>query len=756
MEMHKRYSGSFLSRKGIVWRVDILQMSTTPFENIGDLDFPGDNPLSISWEEISKEKPIVGSVATLTIISPGDRTYEDLYTVTPGMIRMDVYRENELYWSGVLDPEFYEEPYERADNYDVSLTFTDFGILDRLNFDGKGVLLLSDIVTMVIDNSGIEYKEIDTTTYISTKFQSDAILDLSKISLNADNFYDEENFPSTLREVAEGVLQPLGLRMTQRNGKIWIYDLNGLYEAAQSKAVEWSGANQTLGVDKVINNIRITFSPYAGADIIDAAIDYDLVADRGGSKIKYYVDHDWNGDREVEGFDLVTSFSTTGLPLEEITPGYVAATFRIDSIYSGQDTAGMAWLWMGSRDATGGYSLYDTVYGPAAACLRDTGDRIPFIAGMSDKQAEKIKPLFKTKKKFVKGNSDPFSTPRYKLKITMDLLLDPRYNPFEPAAQKNEEGNYGRHKEFRRIYVPARLLLYAKDGRVFHYMNRKVVTTSNFIRKEFPVIGLSVGQTVADLPAAWCGWIEGEGAMNDFWLSYYDISDPKRCYGEGWVTNRPCIGAGNSHLLQVPRAWAKRPAGEFILPPPVDGEIELQICSGIATYFVEGFDFSSERIDKCRWLLYKDPKITWCDQSGEDIETDDIEYSAAINPNAKDELQIDTICGTMDDPVPNARGLYVDTSTNLPIEKLKRADSIDHPEMLLASTLYSQYADRHAALSGEVEIDCGDLTVYTERCQGDKIFMMAEETQNVIEDTSEIKIIELSPDDYEAMQDLNA
>ena len=96
--MYTRYRGSFLGINGVVWTVAILQ-----------------------------EDAVCGSVATLTVVSPEDRTYEDLYSVEPGMIRMDVYKDDVLYWSGCLDPEFYEEPYSREKNYDVKFTFSDFG-----------------------------------------------------------------------------------------------------------------------------------------------------------------------------------------------------------------------------------------------------------------------------------------------------------------------------------------------------------------------------------------------------------------------------------------------------------------------------------------------------------------------------------------------------------------------------------------------------------------------------------------------------
>ena len=141
MAMALRYMGEFLSRKGVVWRVEILQDNYSG--NVGQLTFEADEALVINWKHTDKEEVICGSEATLKIESPGDRTYEDLYTIEVGKIRMDVYRENSLYWSGTLDPEFYEEPYEKARYYVVTLTFSDFGILDRLKYNLSGMQTLA-------------------------------------------------------------------------------------------------------------------------------------------------------------------------------------------------------------------------------------------------------------------------------------------------------------------------------------------------------------------------------------------------------------------------------------------------------------------------------------------------------------------------------------------------------------------------------------------------------------------------------------
>ena len=120
MAMQLKYQDSFLMVSGRTCTVRIYQESATPF-TVQGLDFPaGSPPLVIEWQEKSIEEPLCGSIATLRIISPGDRTYLDLYTVTPGSVRMDVLLDGALYWSGCLDPEFYEEPYDSGGGYDVS------------------------------------------------------------------------------------------------------------------------------------------------------------------------------------------------------------------------------------------------------------------------------------------------------------------------------------------------------------------------------------------------------------------------------------------------------------------------------------------------------------------------------------------------------------------------------------------------------------------------------------------------------------
>ncbi len=180
-----RYSGEFVGVDGTVWRVEIQQRDYTG--TVGELIFPADEPVTISWEEKGKEEPVQGSIATLSIESPGDRTYIDLYTLEAGYITMRVYRNGTLYWSGCLDPEFYEEPYERADKYDVTLTFTDFGILDRIKWETRDFVSLHDIVTAVLDRACIDTRSA-RYQLLSTTSLDGVPLSLSDLTVSGTNF----------------------------------------------------------------------------------------------------------------------------------------------------------------------------------------------------------------------------------------------------------------------------------------------------------------------------------------------------------------------------------------------------------------------------------------------------------------------------------------------------------------------------------------------------------------------------------------
>ena len=212
-------------------------------------------------------------------------------------------------------------------------------------------------------------------------------------------------------------------------------------------------------------------------------------------------------------------------------------------------------------------------------------------------------------------------------------------------------------------------------------------------------------------------------------------------------------------------SFKKQPDGEFIPYPSDGGYLEIVVYEGVRCFdYGESGTFEQTQAwdnkglyNKIRWLLYKAPVLEVVRKNliFDDAELEDVEYSGYINKAAKEEISIDSICGTANKVCPTAKGIYHRASDSLQIQQLKRENVTDHPEKLLIGTMYSQYASRHTTLQGEAVIDTGPLCAYTERNQSGKVFVMSEESQDVIRDVTEALYTEFNKDEYDAIEEVN-
>ncbi len=752
---YERYRGEFCSRTEQMWRVSILLEANTPFAVIGKLDFPAEEPLVIEREEVGKEKPIVGSIATLTLLSPGDRTYEDLYTIAVGKIRMDVYREGELYWSGALDPEFYEEPYATTSDYEVSLTFSDFGILERLKYDMAGMKTLREITQYSLGRSAINYEGLDEG-FISTSLTPDsAAITLADLKVRSDNFYDEDGEALSLRKVLEGIFQPLALRMEQRNGKIWIYDLHGLYTKAQSRLADWQSDDQTMGVDVVYNNAKITWSPYAqsGNLAVDECwtkpVNPEFIAlnSLGGGQSgtsTYYSYHystdlkDWI-DAEDAGFTLWVD--PNGENLDYLVDA--ARYFKIVPQYDGSDAEGVALLWPSVHG-------YKQSYGSSSSAGLDYQRRGLNVGYLLTSMATAGQIIFKSKSVWIPPVD---KSGKVQLRILVDMLLDPRFNPFEEASnwgglsrQKDWQNQWNSQGNF--VYLPVTVKFQPEDSEtVYCWTNQDIVSRQ-------------VSSPVRHLSGTLGEWVEFDTTQDEdpsVWgyFAYYDSDDHQSRAGVGgWKKNRPAI---NPHKQQLVTTLKKIDDGQYIPYPTFGGRggrlwVELRsrnwtICDG-------GNNFSKKNTDlwsKVMWIMMALPEVEIVNNNLFDrtISTEDIEYKAELNGAAKEPIEIDTICGSNSEAVPTARGAYFSVASGKQITKLSRAGRTTQIEELLIGTLYSQFADRRTRLSGTTTLYAGGVATFQEAAQAGKIFLLSGSVENPQDGTSETSLVELRPDEYD-------
>lgn len=674
--------------------------------------FPADSPLVIEWSPTDKIEPLCPSCATLKLISDKDRRFVELYAVDVTAVRLDVYRAGTLYWSGMLDTELYEEPYSFPDGYEVTLTFSDFAPLERLKWQQQGTLSLAAIIDTVIDSVGILYNGTDR--YISTLYNGRS-LPLEELCVSGDNFYDEQNKAMTLKEVLEAVLQPFALRIQQKAGRLVLYDLHALCSDARTENIEWQNTDATLSADAVYNNVRVTFSPYATSSLLDIAISPDNVVPTSGH-CSFKMDYGRGQYDELTALDGFT-IRWGNHACKDISLSNGARFFRIEPEYSGSEEAGIAYSIM-----SGDYSV--SREGLCEHKLERPGRVFDFQTGSVISRPIITMPRVGINYLGATGGN------RYRLKLSMQLFWDVRYNPFEPADNEtNEGGNYRRLCDWANYaYVPFSLTLYGKQGAaLYHYTNSDILNLRTYARTQG-------------------AWKTGAGVAGDAFLTYYDASNRKSASGlGGWKGNKQSIGWYSGKL---PAAWEKMDEALYIPLPPAAGDLELVIYSGLHQF--DNDDKKEKDIwSRTRWVLYKTPRIALAKSNGRDIDAEDIEDSAWLDPLAKEEYSIETVVGTMLSAMPTARGQLLDAAGQ-PVSRFTRAGVSDRLERLLIGTVYSQYHIRRTVLSGTARLTPG-FGLLSDRSQPG-LFLTTAEIQNCREATSEITLTEVVADDFQGIE----
>lgn len=722
MEKYLRYKGEFFSKAGILWRVELWQDAVEEYDVIGRLDFPADDPLVIEWGETDKLEPVQSSKATLTVVSRVDRQYKDLYTVETGSIRMDVYRNDMLYWSGTMDTELYEEPFSYEKEYEVILTFSDFAVLDRLKFPMHGCLSLMELLQEALRCSFIHFR--DMQQYLSTFREEDTSSDtlLIHTCINCGNFYDEDNEPMTWREVLDEILRPFAMRIIQRCGCIYIYDLNALLEELTPEQIRWEGTDAVLGVDAVYKSVKVSFSPYDKTELMEQKMTFDGLFPFATNLLV-------NTDliNTTEGF-YIDLFQSKPNP-KNIFVNKNSMPFRINPIFSGAESEGLAWI---VKVGANQYGLYNEIIKNPVFTEYDTLMKI-------DKRIEV--PNIRSSRFWGKQNER-------QLRLKMSILIDVRYNPFESAGEYNESEDYNnfRHK-IRSVHIPFRMRVKDANGTVIkHYAN------VNYDKENRIYVGGNQRWVDGDYP-------ETVKTKPYAVLSYYtpprEDKLTKLEYPGGWIENHQCVRYPHYNLCHL---YDIMGPGEYIsIPDGVQGVVEVEIGTGIFNRGSTGyynsdigqysvFNGFSERV---RWLLYKTPTLDIVDGYGKQIETKDVEYSSWINASAKEELNINTLLGNSGDIDVNGLGVLLRKEDHRPIGKFKRADITDYVEKLLIGTVYSQYNHRMNTLSGTVHLLHG-FGLYTDKNESD-CYLVANDVQHVIEDLSEVKLSQVELDNYKGV-----
>lgn len=746
-----------------------------------DWRVPAEEPIVIEWSG-DKKATIIGSTCTVTLVSPYDGALQTLYTTDPRLWCCLVSRKAvgadsfSPVWFGWLDPEFYEEPFIAKKDYEVTLTFTDFGPLKRIIYDplddnANTLLSLIQQARLLIFPVGPSYEE-RLNFHVSTLFTDHPEIGiLEGMKVRTDNFTDEDGETMTWYDVLEAVLKPLALRIEQRQGILYVYDLNAL---AETSSVEWSSDDQMLAVDETFNRVRITFSPYAETTLLDGD-KVDFTATETFAPVKN--GYGYGSENEYES--LLLRVGGEGSAVDGVTLADDIAPFKIEALQGGSDCRGViAFLGdiyynhssysrqLNERDmCDGGYNTDLTV--------NQYIGRIPALP----QSASAPQALYTTRRVWIpNANGNSKLTGRNQvLKIQIPMLYSEKYNPWE----QSDDGHNKEYTTYFReccnsIMLQLRIRIYAaKTGgnALFYYQNWAWGGNGQLE---------SVAGRMSDTHAGWKAASSTQELPSLIHYCKFDgtrVDEHNISTGDGMADGGEPFNNGN----ETTHYFRKNFDGIYIPLPNIAPDasnyrtgywLEIEVTDGLYLYDKDNMikagqssmfaaycsapissvkNGDSKVYQDSRWWLVGFPTIKLVQnnrQIYDDIEIDDIEQSGVIDAAAAEELSIDTICGCID--VPYAKGAYFHATTGQPISSLRRGSRTAAAEQLLIGTLYSQYAGRHLKFSGTAKavLPIGGLCLLTESHYPDKRFLVTSEVYNIIDGESEITMVEASPDNY--------
>ena len=565
MSYETAYTASFHSLAGVAWTVEIDLPGHTGQAQQVSLD--ADRPITIEWQETKVSDALQPSTCTVRVVNAKDRQMLRLMTDRRAMCR--VKRDGEDYWTGLLDDAVYEEPYSYRSDYVTEITFSDFGALNRATFEPSGVKSLLDVVqdclaTARLDGLGMSMQHSLMHTLIRPAA-------LNEMYVNTRRFEG-----MTMRETLEGVLASLGMRLIQTGGELMFYDIDSLVKDAEDYPnnvvpVTWMGTDARLRGSETYGRFELDFDRMSEPVVADGSMDPDKA--NWTDSERYYAWHfepksEYVGKGFFVGLDRHYAFH---LPLPTLLHEK-ARYFRTLPAMTDSHEAGVAFR----------------------VCCHDSaqGAMRNLLATSTSFDPRTVAPLFSVESRFIPVQGDRRD---YQLRVSLDILLSIKYNPFEDAEHQGAdvEDDWEYWKTISKmVYVPVKLELIDDDGNVLmHYRNSRYNAVSNS-----HLIPLGYGKGA---------WVEGGAEWWEMVLAYYSDDLSGNPLG-GWSGNGMAFEYDRT---TVPDILKMRERGEYLPLPAAPGRIRLTVSDGITTE--RAYDLGLSGYDrKVRWQLYRNPKVT--------------------------------------------------------------------------------------------------------------------------------------------------
>ena len=304
-----KYRSEYYRKSGAQTTINILEKDYSG--DVTDVLAAGD-PLRISFSGNVEDvyKPTIGTGAIIKLISQpimaltSDDTLLDLFTDDPMKFIVKVYNgveedssegRDDLIWQGFLSPDVYHKNYSYPLRSPITLVCNDgLSVLDKISYSQTeggiaytGLTTIQTVLTNIFGKLGTKYDNIRMSSDLL--IEDTAVSNLfTGLSINNDNYYDEQDVPMSCREVLDSIFGGLGLVLKLRANELHIVDPINLHDTGKGLSytfhpgytftetvvslggyldisngdIKWNATNSMLDVMSPFNKIKISYDPY--------------------------------------------------------------------------------------------------------------------------------------------------------------------------------------------------------------------------------------------------------------------------------------------------------------------------------------------------------------------------------------------------------------------------------------------------------------------------------------------------------------
>ena len=204
-----KYRLLFDSVSGSVHEIKILESGYTGVVELRSL---GNAPIL----KMDDNDAVHGTSLEVNIETKFEGDLKEFYTVDSKKFRVEVWREDVLFWVGYVLPELYSEPYISAP-CDISVTASDgLGILKNIDFELSGEYSIFEIISYCCSQTGLQLNYVFASSLYANGMEETEVM-YTQTLLCCDTFAEENCY-----EVLEKILISLGAYIKQKDGKWYI------------------------------------------------------------------------------------------------------------------------------------------------------------------------------------------------------------------------------------------------------------------------------------------------------------------------------------------------------------------------------------------------------------------------------------------------------------------------------------------------------------------------------------------------------